>query len=104
MLEDLSWSFSVFREVGTSKVPPELIRVDFLEEVSSGAEGFQVEEFLFDAAMRGFDIGVSVGCARRKEAMCDSPGEELGVEAAGAFLLLLAAVFGAVVSGQDHVG
>ena len=37
--------------------------MDFLEEVILGAEVFEVEEFLFDAAVRGFDVGVSGGCA-----------------------------------------
>jgi hypothetical protein len=64
LLDDLPWGTACFVGVGPGQVEVELIEGGFGEELSAGAEGFQVVELVFDEAMDGFDaalIGVGGG-------------------------------------------
>jgi len=101
LFEDLSGGTGAFREVWAGEVPPGLVGSDFAEEVGSGAEGFEIEEFVLNEAMGAFDIGVSIWSRRRQKAMGDALTFDEGVEAAFSEASFVAAEFGAVVGADD---
>jgi hypothetical protein len=58
LLDDLPWGTACFVGVGPGQVEVELIEGGFSEELSAGAEGFQVVELVFDEAVDGLDIAL----------------------------------------------
>lgn len=64
--------------IGPSQVEIELIEGSFGQEVGAAGEGFEVEEFVLDEPMDGFDItlvGVSGGRDADVPTIAESRGE-----------------------------
>jgi hypothetical protein len=55
LLDDLPWSETSLVRIGASQVEIELIQRSLGQELGAAAEGFQVEELIFDEAVDGFD-------------------------------------------------
>jgi hypothetical protein len=55
LLDDLPWRETSLMRVGASQVEVELIQRSLGQELGAAAEGFQVEELIFDEAVDGFD-------------------------------------------------
>ena len=64
LLDDLPGAEILFVGIGADKVEVELVGEGFGEEIAAAGERFQVEEFIFDEAVDGFNValeGVSSG-------------------------------------------
>jgi len=58
LLDDLPRAEILFVGIGADKVEVELVGEGFGEEIAAAGERFQVEEFIFDEAVDGFDIAL----------------------------------------------
>ena len=67
MLDDLPRGLKLLVGVGPSQVEVELIEGSFGQEVGAAGEGFEIEEFILDEAVDGFDIGL-VGVSGGRDA------------------------------------
>jgi hypothetical protein len=58
LFEDLPGAEVLFVGVGANQIEVELIGEGLGEEVGAAGKGFQVEELVFDEAVKGFDIAL----------------------------------------------
>jgi hypothetical protein len=81
LLDDLPWGETSFVGVGASQVEVELIERNLGQEVGAAAEGFQVEELVFDEAVDGLHVAL-IGVGGGRDALVlgaevsDGGGEE----------------------------
>jgi len=65
LLEDLPRGETSLVRIGAGQVEVELVEGSFAKELGAVAEGFEVEELVFDEAVDGLDIGlIGVGAGR----------------------------------------
>src|SRR5712692_996708 len=104
VLDDLPWGETSFMGVGTSQVEVELVEGSLGQEVGAAGEGFQIEEFVFDEAVDGFDVAlVGVGAGRDALMLGAEVGDGGGKMRTGAIRLQLADELPAVVGLPSQV-